>query len=265
MKTLATMILKKIAAEMQKEIDEIKEAVNMISSFEPKPGRPYYMSDIEKNITPDYHVYRIGDELQIQFKVNIPNLRISQYYQRIVKNSDSINSETKKYIKEKLDIAKKVIKGIQEREIAITKVIKKIVDVQRDYFFYGKDFIKPLKLKDIADDEDINVHESTISRMTSKRYISTPNGVIPMRTLFSRKIETVHGTDISYDRVRSIIEDLIKNEDKNSPYSDEDISKILEIRNIKLARRTVAKYRKLLDIPSSSKRAKNYKEQQNGS
>lgn len=255
----------KIAAEMQKEIDEIKEAVNMISSFEPKPGRPYYMSDIEKNITPDYHVYRIGDELQIQFKVNIPNLRISQYYQRIVKNSDSINSETKKYIKEKLDIAKKVIKGIQEREIAITKVIKKIVDVQRDYFFYGKDFIKPLKLKDIADDEDINVHESTISRMTSKRYISTPNGVIPMRTLFSRKIETVHGTDISYDRVRSIIEDLIKNEDKNSPYSDEDISKILEIRNIKLARRTVAKYRKLLDIPSSSKRAKNYKEQQNGS
>ena len=209
-------------------------------------------------------MYRIGDELQIQFKVNIPNLKISQYYQRIIRNSDTINPETKKYIKEKLDLAKKVIKGIQEREIAISKVIKKIVTIQRDYFFYGKDFIKPLKLKDIADDEDINVHESTISRMTSKRYISTPNGVIPMRALFSRKIETVHGTDISYDRVRSIIEDLIKNESTQSPYSDEDISKILEIRSIKLARRTVAKYRKLLSIPSSSQRSKNYKEKSHG-
>ncbi|NIP37535.1 MAG: RNA polymerase factor sigma-54 [Candidatus Dadabacteria bacterium] len=254
----------KIALETSKEVDEIGENINIISSFEPKPGRPYYMSDIEKNITPDYHVYKIGDELQIQFKVNIPNLRISQYYQKIIRNSESMNPETKKYIKEKLDLAKKVIKGIQEREIAITKVIKKIVNIQRDYFFYGKDFIKPLKLKDIADDEDINVHESTISRMTSKRYISTPNGIIPMRTLFSRKIETVHGTDISYDRVKSIIEDLIKNEDNQSPYSDEDISKVLEIRNIKLARRTVAKYRKLLEIPSSSKRAKNYKEEKSG-
>ncbi|NIP30611.1 MAG: RNA polymerase factor sigma-54 [Candidatus Dadabacteria bacterium] len=254
----------KIADQLQADTGEITEMVNIISSFEPKPGRPYYRSDVEKNITPDYFVYKIGDELQIQFKVNIPNLKISQYYQRIIRNSDSINTETKKYIKEKLDLAKKVIKGIQEREIAISKVIHKIVNIQRDYFFYGKDFIKPLKLKDIADDKDINVHESTISRMTSKRYISTPNGVIPMRALFSRKIETVHGTDISYDRVKSIIEDLINNENAKSPYSDEDISKILELRNIKLARRTVAKYRKLLNIPSSSQRAKKYKEKSHG-
>lgn len=254
----------KIASELQIDVSEISQSVNIISSFEPKPGRPYYSSDIVKHITPDYYVYRIGDELQIQFKVNIPNLKISQYYQRIIRNSDTINPETKKYIREKLDLAKKVIKGIQEREIAISKVIKKIVTIQRDYFFYGKDFIKPLKLKDIADDEDINVHESTISRMTSKKYISTPNGVIPMRALFSRKIETMHGTDISYDRVRSIIQDLIKNESTQSPYSDEDISKILEIRSIKLARRTVAKYRKLLSIPSSSQRSKNYKEKSHG-
>jgi len=246
----------KIASEILRDPDEIKEAVNIISTFEPKPGRPYFHSDVEKNITPDYHVYKVGDELQVQFKVNIPSLKISQYYQRIIRNSESMTPETKKYIKEKLDLAKKIIKGIQEREIAIGKVIKKIVEVQRDYFFYGKDFIKPLKLKDIAEDEDIKVHESTISRMTSKRYISTPSGVIPMRMLFSRKIETVHGKDISFDRVKSIIEDLIKNEDTHNPYSDEDISKILEIRNIKLARRTVAKYRKLLNIPSSSKRHK---------
>ena len=168
-----------------------------------------------------------------------------------------MSPETKKFLKEKLESAKRVIKGIRERESAIIKVLKKIVDVQRDFFFYGNNFIKPLRLKDIAEDESVKVHESTVSRITSKRYISTPNGVIPLRSLFSRKIETKHGSDVSFERVKSIIEDLISNEKQDSPYSDEDISKILEIRNIKLARRTVAKYRKLLNIPSSSKRSKN--------
>lgn len=249
--------IEQIAIELVVPLDNIRNAVNIISTLEPKPGRPFYIKDTEKDMEPDYHIYKIGNELQIQYKNHIPRLRISNYYKKLIYQSISMSPETKKFLKEKLESAKRVIKGIQERESAIFKVLKKIVDVQRDFFFYGNNFIKPLRLKDVAEDENVNVHESTVSRITSKRYISTPNGVIPLRSLFSRKIETKHGPDVSFERVKSIIEDLISNEKEDSPYSDEDISKILEIRNIKLARRTVAKYRKLLNIPSSSKRAKN--------
>lgn len=246
------------------DIQEVKKAVKIISSLEPKPGRPFYIKDTEKNISPDYHVYKVGNELQIQYQKHIPRLRISHYYQKLVNQSSTLTPDTKKYLKEKLLLAKRVIKGIEETESAITKVIRKIIDIQKDYFFYGNNFIKPLRLKDIADDKDVKVHESTVSRITSKRYISTPFGVIPLRSLFSRKIETKHGTYVSYERVRIIIQDLINNEDKINPYSDEDISKILEIRNIRLARRTVAKYRKALNIPSSSQRAGIFKEMKNG-
>jgi RNA polymerase sigma-54 factor len=145
------------------------------------------------------------------------------------------------------------MKCLDEREAAVKKIIAKIVEVQKDFFEHGKDYIKPLILKDVA--QSVGVHESTVSRVTSRRYIQTPQGTIELKALFSRKIETSHGKEVSFERVKSMIREIVAEELPESPYSDEDISKILERRNVIVARRTVAKYRKTLKIPSSSTRA----------
>jgi len=165
-----------------------------------------------------------------------------------------VTSKVKKYIKEKLESAQRIIKCLEERDSAIKKVITKIVDHQKDFFEHGREYIKPLRLKDIAQDEDVKVHESTVSRITSRRYIYTPQGLIELKSLFSRKIETSVGENISFERVKSILRDIIANESPKSPYSDEDISRILERKKIKLARRTISKYRKILNIPPSHER-----------
>lgn len=124
--------------------------------------------------------------------------------------------------------------------------------VQRDFFEYGKDYVKPLRLKDVA--EKVGVHESTVSRITSKRYVQCPQGVVELKSLFSRGVETSGGSQMSLERVKSMIKEIVENESENCPFSDEDISKILSKKNVKVARRTVAKYRKILGIPTSSKR-----------
>jgi RNA polymerase sigma-54 factor len=130
--------------------------------------------------------------------------------------------------------------------------LTKIVEFQRDFFEYGTNYIRPLRLKDIA--QAVGVHESTVSRITSRRYVYTPQGTVELKSLFCRKIETSHGEEVSFERVKTVIKEIIASEPPENPYSDDDISRMLERRNIKVARRTVAKYRKILKIPSSSER-----------
>jgi RNA polymerase sigma-54 factor len=233
--------------------EEAKKAVDVISKLEPKPGRPFYSKDLEKYIVPDFYIYKVGDELQLQLNRDIPKVRVSHYYKNLI-NEGKLPSDVKKYIKEKLESAQRIIKCLEERDSAIRKVIAKIVDYQKDFFEHGREYIKPLRLKDIAQHEDVNVHESTVSRITSRRYIYTPQGLIELKSLFSRKIETSVGDSISFERVKSILRDIIDNELPESPYSDEDISRILERKKIKLARRTISKYRKMLNIPPSHER-----------
>ncbi|MFQ5786754.1 MAG: RNA polymerase sigma-54 factor, partial [Thermodesulfobacteriota bacterium] len=231
----------------------VEKAVSVISTLEPKPGRPFYKKDTEKYIVPDFFVYKVGDDLQIQLNREFPKVRVSHYYKNLI-NKGKLTNETKKYIKEKLESAQRIIKCLEERDTTIRKVITKIVEYQKDFFEYGRDYLKPLRLKDIAHDKDVEVHESTVSRITSRRHIYTPQGLIELKSLFSRKVETYHGPDISFQRVKSMVKEIITNEIPESPYSDEDISKILERKNIKVARRTISKYRKILNIPSSSQR-----------
>lgn len=233
--------------------EEAKKAVDVISRLEPKPGRPFYSKDSEKHIVPDFYIYKVGDELQLQLNRDIPKVRVSHYYKNLI-NKGKLPSDVKKYIKEKLESAQRIIKCLEERDSAIRKVITKIVDYQKDFFEHGREHIKPLRLKDIAQHEDVNVHESTVSRITSRRYIYTPQGLIELKSLFSRKIETSVGESISFERVKSILRDIIDNELPESPYSDEDISRILERKKIKLARRTISKYRKMMNIPPSHER-----------
>ena len=233
--------------------EDVKEAVMVISTLEPKPGRPYYDKDPEKFIIPDFYVYKVGNELQVQLNREFPKVRISNYYRSLLKKEKSLPPEAKQFLKEKLEAAQRILKCLDEREAAVKKIIAKIVEVQRDFFEHGKDYIKPLILKDVA--QSVGVHESTVSRVTSRRYIQTPQGTIELKSLFSRKIETSHGKEVSFERVKSMIKEIVAEELPESPYSDEDISKILERRNVLVARRTVAKYRKTLKIPSSSARA----------
>ncbi len=243
--------------------EEMNEAMAVISSLEPRPGRPFFDKDSEKYIVPDYYVYKVGDELQIQLNRDFPRVRISNYYKNLIKKEKTLPPEAKKFIKEKLEAAQRIMKCLDEREETVKKIISTIVEVQREFFEHGKEFIKPLILKDIA--QSVGVHESTVSRITSRRYMQTPQGTIELKSLFSRKIETSHGQDVSFEKVKSIMRNIISGEMPESPYSDEDISKIFERRNIKVARRTVAKYRKILKIPSSSVRSRQYKEEKNES
>lgn len=233
--------------------EEVKEAFLVISTLEPKPGRPYYEKDPEKYITPDFYVYKVGNELQIQLNRDFPKVRISNYYRSLLKKEKNLPPDARQFLKEKIEAAQRIMKCMDEREAAVKKIISKIVEVQRDYFEHGRDYIKPLILKDVA--QSVGVHESTVSRITSRRYIQTPQGTIELKSLFSRKIETSHGKEVSFERVKSMIREIVAEELPESPYSDEDISKILERRNVIVARRTVAKYRKTLKIPSSSARA----------
>ena len=242
-----------MAGELGCTPEEVKEALSVITSLEPRPGRPFFQKDTEKYIVPDFYVYKIGNELQIQLNRDFPKVRISSYYRALLKKEKTLPPEAKQFIKEKIEAAQRIMKCLDEREAAVKKIISKIVEVQKDFFEHGKDYIKPLILKDVA--QSVGVHESTVSRITSRRYIQTPQGTIELKSLFSRKIETSHGKEISYEKVKAMIRDIVAEELPESPYSDEDISKILERKNVKVARRTVAKYRKALKIPSSSARA----------
>ena len=244
---------KEIASDLSIDVEEIPEIHEIIHNLEPKPGRPFYTKDTEKYAVTDFYLYKVGNEFQLQFNKNIPNLRISNYYRNLIRNQKNLNNETKHYVREKLEAAKRILKCMQERESAIRKVVEKITEVQKDYFEHGEEYLKPLRLKDIA--EHVGVHESTVSRITSKRYMQTPNGLIELKSLFSRGVDTTSsGKQVSLERVKSMIKDIVTNESPENPFSDEDISKILERRNIIVARRTVAKYRTILNIPSSSKR-----------
>ncbi|MCZ6554822.1 MAG: RNA polymerase factor sigma-54 [Candidatus Dadabacteria bacterium] len=243
---------------IQDSAQQIQEAMSVISSLEPRPGRPFFAKDSEKYIVPDFYVYKVGNELQIQLNRDFPKVRISNYYKNLIKKEKSLPPDAKKFIKEKLEAAHRIMKCLDEREATVKKIISKIVDVQRDFFEHGKKYIKPLILKDVA--QSVGVHESTVSRITSRRYIQTPQGTIELKSLFSRRIESSNGKDVSFEKVKSIMKNIIDGELPLSPYSDEDISKIFERRKIKVARRTIAKYRKILKIPSSSTRSRRYKE-----
>lgn len=243
-----------IADSLDTEIDEISKLADIISELEPKPGRPFYSRDAEKHIVPDFFLYKVGNDYQLQLNKDFPKIRISRYYRNLISKQKQLSNETRKYLKEKIEAAQRVLKCMEEREQVVRKVVENVVKYQKDYFEHGEKYLKPLRLKDIA--EIVEVHESTVSRITSNRYIQTPAGVIQLKSLFTRGLDTTTGNQVSFERVKSMIKEIIDNESDENPFSDEDISKILKRKNVNIARRTVAKYRKILKIPSSSKRIK---------
>ena len=242
-----------IAGSLGVSIEDVVEAAKIISQLEPKPGRPFIDRE-PQYITPDIHVFKTGDGYSITLNgEGMPRLRVSSFYLRSMYNGTS-SAPVKEYIRNKMRSAIWLIKSIYQRERTIKRVMESIIKFQKDFFDYGVDHLKPLILKDVA--EDINMHESTISRVTTNKYCHTPHGIFELKYFFNAGV----GTDgsVASESVRNKIREILSSENGHHPLSDQEIVELLKGQNITIARRTVAKYREMLGILPSSKRKKFY-------
>ncbi len=244
---LQTRNYKAIARATGRKKPEIERAINFIvAELTPFPGLPYATDDTNY-IVPDVYVKKIDGEYVIQLNDDdIPKLQLSSLYQELLKNDKSLEKESKQYINDKLKNADWFIKSLYQRQRTIYKVMESILQFQYDFFEKGAEHLKPLILKDVAD--DIEMHESTVSRVTSNKYTHTPQGIYELKYFFSTAISREGGDDMASESIKTLIRRMILEEDKKTPLSDNAISKKLAERNIKLARRTVAKYREQLKI-----------------
>ncbi len=237
-------------------LDKVIEATKLILEFEPKPGRSFHTSDTQY-ITPDIYVYKLADEFVIVLNEDgMPKLRISPYYKNILANAQKDqNKVTKEYVQDKLRSAVWLIRSIHNRQKTIYKVTDAIVKRQREFFEKGVQFLKPMILKDVA--SDIGMHESTISRVTTNKFVHTPVGIFELKYFFNSSINAADGSDaLASEAVKEKIRQMITKEDAKNPLSDQKIVELLRVENIDIARRTVAKYRDMLGILSSGKRKK---------
>ncbi|MEO1231459.1 MAG: RNA polymerase factor sigma-54 [Myxococcota bacterium] len=242
-----------IAKAEEVELEAIVHSLEVIRGLEPRPARNFGGED-SVYITPDIYVYKVGDEYQIVLNEDgLPKLRIAGYYRKALQNG--MSGEAKKYVSDKLASAKWLISSIHRRQQTIYKVMESILKFQRDFFDRGIDHLKPLILRDVA--QDIEMHESTVSRVTSNKYVHTPRGIFELKYFFSSSLSrTNSGEDVASASVKNRIKQLIDAENAKRPLSDQAIVKALEKDDIKIARRTVAKYREAMGILSSTKRRK---------
>lgn len=239
-----------IAKAMEVDMDEIAMAADLITDLEPRPGRPF-SSESARYITPDIFIKKQEDGTfkAVLNEDGMPRLKISQFYRNALKQADS--SETKKYVTEKLNSAAFLIRSIQQRQKTIVKVTESIIKFQGSFLERGVEALKPLILKDVAD--DIEMHESTVSRVTSNKYVHTPQGIFELKYFFNSSIQGDNG-DLASEAVKSKIKGLIGKENPKKPLSDQKLADILKEDGVNIARRTVAKYREAMNILPSSRR-----------
>ena len=234
---------------------EVEAAIKVIVSLDPFPGRQY--SDEEPQyIIPDVYVYKMDNEYVIMLNdEGLPRLRISSFYRDVLKGDRQASTATKDYIQDKMRSAAWLIKSIQQRQRTIYRVVESILKFQHDFFEMGIEYLKPLVLRDVA--EDIEMHESTISRVTTNKYVHTPQGIFELKYFFTSAISRDDGGDsMSSLSIKNRIKAIVQEENPAKPLSDNDIAAIFKQDNIKLARRTVAKYREQLGILPSKLRRK---------
>ena len=244
---LETRNYKALAKETGRKKPELERAINfIIAELTPFPGLPY-ATDTTNYIVPDVYVRKVDDEYVIQLNDDdIPRLKLSSLYQEMLKNEKNLAKESRQYIQDKLKNADWFIKSLYQRQRTIYKVMESILRFQRDFFERGPAHLKPLILKDVAD--DIEMHESTVSRVTSNKYVHTPQGIYELKYFFSTAIAREGEDDMAAESIKTLIRKMIHEEDRNEPLSDNAISEKLAEENIKIARRTVAKYREQLKI-----------------
>jgi RNA polymerase sigma-54 factor len=282
-----------IAKAMERDLEDVIEMTKIIYSMDPKPGRQFMQNDTQY-VTPDVYVYKVGDDYMVSLNEDgLPRLRISNFYKNVLHqgkaksapsgqsghagggsgsannsydSNDSNgapsaptqgtkpNAATQEYIQEKLRSAVWLIKSIHQRQRTIYKVTESIVKHQREFFDNGPAFIKPMILRDIAN--DIGMHESTVSRVTTSKYVHTPRGIFELKYFFNSGINTDDGDSLASESVKLKIKELVSREDVKNPLSDQKLVDLLKKDGIQIARRTVAKYRDVLKILPSSKRKK---------
>ncbi|MGC9195670.1 MAG: RNA polymerase factor sigma-54 [Syntrophobacteraceae bacterium] len=239
---------------LKRSSEEVKAAVDIIVGFDPRPGSAFNNVSVEY-ISPDIYVFKIDEEWVILLNEDgMPKLRVSSYYKDALGEGDSVSAETKDYIQTKLRAAAWLIKSIHQRQRTLYKVSQAIVRLQEDFFEKGVAFLKPMVLRDIA--EDVGMHESTISRVTASKYMHTPHGIFELKYFFNSSINSVMGEAVASESVKERIRQIVREEDSSQPHSDQEIVDMLERENISIARRTVAKYREMLGILPSNKRKK---------
>jgi RNA polymerase sigma-54 factor len=250
LKNVETKKYQAIAKDLHVSLEEVVASIKLLSRLDPKPGRAYSM-DEPQYITPDVYIHKIGDNyVTVLNDDGLSKLRISQHYRQALKNGGSPAS--KEYIQEKLRSAVWLIRSIHQRQRTIVKVTDSIIKFQREFLDKGIAFLRPLILRDVA--EDIGMHESTVSRVTTNKYVHTPQGIYELKFFFNSSIARVGGEDIASEAVKNQIKQIVAGEPGDKPYSDQKIVEVLRSQNVDIARRTVAKYREVLGILPSSKR-----------
>lgn len=224
----------------------VQEAADQLSKLDPKPGLRFARSD-DTYVTPDLIVEKIDGEYRVFLNDGgMPRLRLSRLYRDLAADKSKFQGENKEFITQKLNNATWLIQAIEQRRQTMLRVMNFIVDRQRDYFEKGIEYLKPLTLREVA--EVLQMHESTVSRVTSQKYVQTPRGVLPLKFFFSSSLETTTGEDASARAVKALIQKLVAAENPASPLTDSEIVDQLRTRGIQIARRTVAKYRDQLGI-----------------
>ena len=249
---LEDRFLPKVASELKVDVEEVLDALKIIRDLCPKPGL-LFSSERVDYVVPDLVVVKTEKGYDVVLNDDgVPNLRISPYYHNLLKTTKE--GQTKEYLEDKYRSALWLIKSIDQRRQTIYKVGKSIVKLQKNFLDDGLSYLEPMVLKDVA--KDIEMHESTVSRITTNKYIDTPQGVFELKFFFHSGIKSYMGSAMSSIRVKNMIKEIINEENQSSPLTDDQMVEALMRKNAKIARRTITKYRKELNIPPASKRKK---------
>jgi RNA polymerase sigma-54 factor len=249
---LEDRFLPKVASELKIDLEEVLDALKTIRNLCPKPGL-LFSSERVDYVVPDLVVVQTEKGYDVVLNDDgVPSLRISPYYHNLLKTTKE--GQTKEYLEDKYRSALWLIKSIDQRRQTIYKVGKSIVKLQKNFLDDGLSYLEPMVLKDVA--KDIEMHESTVSRITTNKYIDTPQGVFELKFFFHSGIKSYMGSAMSSIRVKNMIKEIINEENQSSPLTDDQMVEALMRKNAKIARRTITKYRKELNIPPASKRKK---------
>jgi RNA polymerase sigma-54 factor len=225
---------------------EVQKVADVLAKLDPKPGLQYAAAN-DTYITPDLTVEKIGDHYHVTLNDGgLPRLRISKTYQDIARDRKKFQGENKEFINQRLNSAHWMIQAIEQRRQTMLKVMNFIVDRQREFFEKGVEYLRPLTLREVAD--VINMHESTVSRVTNEKYVQTPRGLLPLKFFFSSGLQTSSGEDASARAIKAQIQKMVSEEQPKNPLTDQQIVEMFGARGVRIARRTVAKYRDQLNI-----------------
>ena len=250
---LAKGKLSRMAQTLGVPVQEIQRAVDFIKTLDPKPGRNFTNSNETRYIVPEIVLEKVGGEYVILVNdTSVPRLTINAAYRSVLSQDKNTDSQTRRFVESKLNAAAWLIKSIEQRRMTLYKVANCLVELQRDFLDYGVKYLRPLNLKKVAG--LVGLHESTVSRATSNKYIQTPQGVLEMKYFFSSGLSNSSGTMTSAESIKKMLQEIVASEETANPYNDQKIAEIFKQRGIKISRRTVAKYRDELNIDPIRKR-----------